>query len=162
VSAADRARTIRIAADPSCGPDALVKGGHVSPLRARPGGVLERAGHTEASVDLARLAGCAPAGVLCEVMNDDGTMARANDLTASCRRHGLTMISIADLITYRLRRDQLVKPVVTTGLPTAYGDFNAVGYQSLLDDGQHIALVKGDVAGQKDVLVHVHSQCVTG
>jgi 3,4-dihydroxy 2-butanone 4-phosphate synthase/GTP cyclohydrolase II len=162
VSAADRARTIRIAADPSKGPDALVKGGHVSPLRARSGGVLERAGHTEASVDLARLAGCTPAGVLCEVMNDDGTMARVDDLTAYSERHELTMISIADLIAYRLRRDQLVQAVVTTRLPTKFGEFQAVGYQSLLDGGQHIALVRGDVAGQKDVIVRVHSQCVSG
>jgi 3,4-dihydroxy 2-butanone 4-phosphate synthase/GTP cyclohydrolase II len=162
VSAADRARTIRTAADPSAGPESLIKGGHVSPLRARPGGVLERAGHTEAGVDLARLAGCTPAGVVCEVMNDDGTMARVDDLTSYCARHKLKMIAIADLIAHRLRSDRLVESVVTTRLPTKFGDFRAIGYRSLLDGGQHMALVKGEVAGQKDVLVRVHSQCITG
>jgi 3,4-dihydroxy 2-butanone 4-phosphate synthase/GTP cyclohydrolase II len=162
VSAADRARTIRTAADPRHGPDSIVKGGHVNPLRARPGGVLERAGHTEAVTDLARLAGCVPAGVLCEVMNDDGSMARVEDLRRYCREHELKMITIADLIAFRRRHERLVERVASTRLPTAFGDFEIVGYQSLLDDKQHVALVKGDVAERDDVLVRVHSECLTG
>jgi len=162
ISAADRACTIRTAADPANGAEAIVKGGHVSPLRARPGGVLERAGHTEAAVDLARLAGCVPAGVICEVMNEDGSMARVEDLRGYCRAHGFKMITIADLIAYRRRHERLVERVVSTRLPTAFGDFEIVGYRSLLDDKQHVALVKGDVAGRERVLVRVHSECLTG
>ena len=128
----------------------------------RPGGVLERTGQTEASVDLARLAGLIPAGVICEVMNDDGTMARVPDLADYCARHGLKMITIADLIAYRRRHDQLIERVVSTRLPTAFGEFEAVGYRSLVDDKHHVALVKGEVAGQPDVLVRVHSECLTG
>jgi 3,4-dihydroxy 2-butanone 4-phosphate synthase/GTP cyclohydrolase II len=162
ISAADRAHTIRVAVDPAKGPEDIVKGGHVNPLKARAGGVLERTGHTEASVDVARLAGCIPAGVICEVMNEDGSMARVPDLHAYCHKHRLKMITIADLIAYRRRHDKLVERVVTTKLPTAFGDFEAFGYRALLDDKHHVALVKGDVAGKADVLVRVHSECLTG
>jgi 3,4-dihydroxy 2-butanone 4-phosphate synthase/GTP cyclohydrolase II len=162
ISAADRAHTIRTAVDPAKGPEAIVKGGHVNPLKAKPGGVLERTGHTEASVDLARLAGCTPAGVICEIMNEDGSMARVGDLQAYCHKHGLKMITIADLIAYRRRNDKLVERVVQTSLPTGFGEFEVVGYRSLVDDKHHVALVKGDVSGQTDVLVRVHSECLTG
>jgi 3,4-dihydroxy 2-butanone 4-phosphate synthase/GTP cyclohydrolase II len=162
ISAADRAHTIRVAVDPSRDASAIIKCGHVSPLRAKDGGVLERAGHTEASVDLARLAGLRPAGVICEIMNDDGTMARLPELSTYCREHGLKMITTADLIRYRRMREQLVERVVATTMPTAAGAFQAIGYRSLLDDRQHVALVKGPVAGRSDVLVRVHSECVTG
>src|SRR3954471_24586978 len=162
ISAADRAHTIRVAVDPSKGPDDIVKGGHVNPLKARSGGVLERTGHTEASVDLARLAGCVPAGVICEVMNEDGSMARVGDLQAYCFKHRLRMITIKDLIAYRRRHEKLVERVVGTRLPTAFGDFEAVGYRAILDDKHHVALVKGEVAGREDVLVRVHSECLTG
>jgi 3,4-dihydroxy 2-butanone 4-phosphate synthase/GTP cyclohydrolase II len=162
ISAADRAHTIRVAVDPAKGPDDIVKGGHVNPLKGRPGGVLERTGHTEASIDLARLAGCAPAGVICEVMNEDGSMARIGDLRAYCHKHGLKMVTIADLISYRRRNDKLVERVVSTRLPTTFGDFEAVGYRSTLDDKHHVALVKGEVSGLEDVLVRVHSECLTG
>ena len=162
ISAADRAHTIRTAVDPANGADAIVKGGHVNPLKAKPGGVLERTGHTEASVDLARLAGLTAAGVICEIMNEDGTMARVGDLGAYCHKHGLRMITIADLIAYRRRHDKLVERVVQTRLPTAFGDFDVVGYRSLVDDKHHVALVKGEVDGHEDVLVRVHSECLTG
>jgi 3,4-dihydroxy 2-butanone 4-phosphate synthase/GTP cyclohydrolase II len=162
ISAADRAHTIHVAVDPSKGPDDIVIGGHVNPLKARAGGVLERTGHTEASVDLARLAGCIPAGVICEVMREDGEMARVPDLAAYCAKHRLKMITIADLIAYRRRHDKLVERVVATALPTAFGDFTAIGYRSLVDDKHHVALVKGDVDGAEDVLVRVHSECLTG
>ncbi|MEI6792246.1 MAG: bifunctional 3,4-dihydroxy-2-butanone-4-phosphate synthase/GTP cyclohydrolase II [Actinomycetes bacterium] len=162
ISAADRAQTIRVASDPNNGPEAIVKGGHVNPLKAKPGGVLERTGHTEASVDLARLAGCTPAGVICEIMNDDGSMARVDDLKEYCERHQLKMLTIADLIAYRRKNDQLVERVVSTTMPTAFGDFMVVGYRSLIDDKHHVALVKGEVSGQPDVIVRVHSECLTG
>ena len=162
ISAADRALTIRTAADPAKGPSDIVTPGHVSPLKAKPGGVLERTGHTEASVDLARLAGCDPAGVICEIMNEDGSMARVGDLRAYCFKHGLKMITIADLIAYRRRHDKLVERVVQTALPTAFGVFDVVGYRSLVDDEHHVALIKGDVSGGDDVLVRVHSECLTG
>ena len=162
ISAADRAQTIRVASDPNNGPEAIVKGGHVNPLKAKPGGVLERTGHTEASVDLARLAGCTPAGVICEIMNDDGSMARVDDLKGYCERHQLKMLTIADLIAYRRKNDQLVERVVSTTMPTAFGDFMVVGYRSLVDDKHHVALVKGEVSGQPDVIVRVHSECLTG
>lgn len=162
ISAADRAQTIRVASDPNNGPEAIVKGGHVNPLKAKPGGVLERTGHTEASVDLARLAGCTPAGVICEIMNDDGSMARVDDLKEYCERHQLKMLTIADLIAYRRKNDQLVERVVSTTMPTAFGDFMVVGYRSLVDDKHHVALVKGEVSGQPDVIVRVHSECLTG
>jgi 3,4-dihydroxy 2-butanone 4-phosphate synthase / GTP cyclohydrolase II len=162
VSAHDRAHTMQVAIDPRTRPSDLVQPGHVNPLKARSGGVLERTGHTEASVDLARLAGLIPAGVICEVMNDDGTMARVNDLVGYCARHGLKMITIKDLIAYRRLNERLVERVVDTRLPTEFGDFEAIGYRSLVDDKHHVALVKGDVAGVPDVLVRVHSECLTG
>jgi 3,4-dihydroxy 2-butanone 4-phosphate synthase/GTP cyclohydrolase II len=162
ISAADRARTIQVAIDPESAPRDLVQPGHIFPLKAKPGGVLERTGQTEAAVDLARLAGLNPAGVICEVMNDDGTMARVPDLERYCARHGLKMITVADLIAYRRRHDRLVERVVTTRLPTAFGEFNVVGYRSLVDDKHHVAMVKGEVDGEKDVLVRVHSECLTG
>src|SRR5271167_5310 len=162
ISAHDRAHTIQVAIDPETRPHDLVQPGHVFPLKSRAGGVLERAGQTEAAVDLARLAGLNPAGVICEIMNDDGTMARVPDLAEYCARHGLSMITVADLIAYRRRHDKLVERVVSTRLPTAFGDFEAVGYRSLVDDKHHVALVKGDVSGEPDVLVRVHSECLTG
>jgi 3,4-dihydroxy 2-butanone 4-phosphate synthase / GTP cyclohydrolase II len=162
VSAHDRAHTMQLAIDPATRPEDLVQPGHVSPLKAKAGGVLERTGHTEASVDLARLAGLIPAGVICEIMNDDGSMARVADLADYCARHRLKMVTIADLIAYRRRNDRLVERVVTTRLPTAFGDFQAVGYRSLVDDKHHVALVKGDVGNRPDVLVRVHSECLTG
>src|ERR1700726_610686 len=162
VSAHDRAQTMQVAVDPSSQPDDLVQPGHVSPLKAKPGGVLERTGHTEASVDLARLAGLIPAGVICEVMNDDGSMARGPDLVSYCAEHGLKMITVKDLIVHRRRSDRLSERVVSTRLPTAFGTFEAVGYRSLIDDKHHLALVKGDIAGKADVLVRVHSECLTG
>jgi 3,4-dihydroxy 2-butanone 4-phosphate synthase / GTP cyclohydrolase II len=162
ISAADRARTIQVAVDPGAAPEDLVQPGHVFPLKAKDGGVLERAGQTEAAVDLARLAGVIPAGVICEVMNEDGTMARVPDLIPYCERHGLKMITVADLIAYRRRTEKLVERVVATRLPTAFGEFTAVGYRSLVDDKHHVAMVKGDVSGAEDVLVRVHSECLTG
>jgi 3,4-dihydroxy 2-butanone 4-phosphate synthase/GTP cyclohydrolase II len=162
ISAADRARTIQVAIEPGSRPEDLVQPGHVFPLKAREGGVLERAGQTEAAIDLARLAGLIPAGVICEVMNEDGTMARVGDLVPYCGRHGLKMVTVADLIAYRRRTERLVERVVATRLPTAFGEFTAVGYRSLIDDKHHVAMVKGDVAGAEDVLVRVHSECLTG
>ena len=162
ISAADRARTIQVAIDPKSTPHDLVQPGHIFPLKAKPGGVLERTGQTEAAVDLARLAGLNPAGVICEVMNDDGTMARVPDLKRYCDRHELKMITVADLIAYRRRNDKLVERVVTTRLPTAFGEFDVVGYRSLVDDKHHVALVRGEVDGAPDVLVRVHSECLTG
>jgi 3,4-dihydroxy 2-butanone 4-phosphate synthase/GTP cyclohydrolase II len=162
ISAHDRAHTIQVAIDPASRPADLVQPGHVFPLKARTGGVLERTGHTEASVDLARLAGLTPAGVICEIMKDDGTMARVSDLVPYCERHGLRMITVADLIAYRRRTEKLVERVVATGLPTTFGEFSAVGYRSLVDNKHHVALVKGDVEGKEDVLVRVHSECLTG
>jgi 3,4-dihydroxy 2-butanone 4-phosphate synthase / GTP cyclohydrolase II len=161
-SAHDRARTIQVAIDSSTAADDVVVPGHIFPLKGRSGGVLERAGHTEASIDLARLAGLNPAGVICEVMNDDGTMARVPDLVPYCERHGLRMVTVADLIAYRRRNDKLVERVVETNLPTAFGEFTAVGYRSMVDHKHHVAMVKGEVAGEPDVLVRVHSECLTG
>ena len=162
ISAADRAHTIQVAIDPESRPADLVQPGHVFPLEARPGGVLERSGQTEAAVDLARLARLNPSGVICEIMNDDGTMARVPDLVPYARRHGLKIVTVADLIKYRRRNEKLVRRAATVSLPTRYGDFKAVGYESVLDGGHHVAIVKGDVAGKKDVLVRVHSECLTG
>jgi 3,4-dihydroxy 2-butanone 4-phosphate synthase/GTP cyclohydrolase II len=162
VSAQDRAHTMQVAIDPATRPSDLVQPGHVNPLKAKPGGVLERTGHTEASVDLARLAGLIPAGVICEVMNPDGSMARVPELERYCARHGLKMITIADLIAYRRRHDRLVEQVVSANMPTVFGEFRVVGYRSLVDDKHHVALVKGEVAGREDVLVRVHSECLTG
>ncbi len=162
ISAADRAHTIQVAIDPESAARDLVQPGHVFPLKAKPGGVLERTGQTEAAVDLARLAGLNPSGVICEVMNDDGTMARVRDLAPYCERHGLKMVTIADLIAYRRAHDRLIERVVGTRLPTAFGDFDVIGYRSLVDDKHHVALVKGEVSGHPDVLVRVHSECLTG
>ena len=162
ISAADRAHTIQVAIDPESRPDELVQPGHVFPLTARPGGVLERAGQTEAGVDLARLAGLNPSSVICEIMNDDGTMARVPDLVPYARKHGLRIVTVAELIRYRHRNEKLIRRAATVSMPTKYGDFKAVGYESTLDGGHHVALVKGDVAGRKDVLVRVHSECLTG
>jgi 3,4-dihydroxy 2-butanone 4-phosphate synthase/GTP cyclohydrolase II len=162
ISAADRSQTIQVAIDPATSPRDIVVPGHVFPLKAKEGGVLERSGHTEASVDLARLAGLNPSGVICEVMNEDGTMARVDDLTRYAEKHDLKMVTIADLIAYRRENEKLVERVVSTALPTSFGDFSAVGYRSLVDDKHHVAMVKGDVATGEPVLVRVHSECLTG
>ena len=162
ISAHDRAHTIQVAIDPSSKPQDLVQPGHIFPLKAKAGGVLERTGQTEAAVDLARLAGLTPAGVICEIMNDDGTMARVNDLERYCTHHSLKMITVADLIAYRRRHDKLIERVVSAQMPTDYGDFTVVGFRSLVDTKHHVAMVKGEVAGQEDVLVRVHSECLTG
>jgi 3,4-dihydroxy 2-butanone 4-phosphate synthase/GTP cyclohydrolase II len=164
ISAADRARTIQVAIDPQTSPRELVQPGHVFPLKARAGGVLERIGQTEAAVDLARLAGLIAAGVICEIMNDDGSMARVPDLILYCERHGLKMVTVADLVAYRRQHDKLVERVADaeTNLPTAFGDFFAIGYRSLIDNKHHLALIKGKVDGETDVLVRVHSECLTG
>jgi 3,4-dihydroxy 2-butanone 4-phosphate synthase / GTP cyclohydrolase II len=162
ISAADRSATIQTAIDPSRGAADLVHPGHVFPLRARAGGVLERTGQTEAAVDLARLAGLNPAGVVCEVMNEDGTMARVPDLADFCERHAIAMITVADLIEYRRRTEKLVERTVSVRLPTAYGDFTAIAFREKLTGKTHVALVKGDVEGAEDVLVRVHSECLTG
>ncbi|MEA2157538.1 MAG: 3,4-dihydroxy 2-butanone 4-phosphate synthase / cyclohydrolase [Solirubrobacteraceae bacterium] len=162
ISAHDRARTIQVAIDSSSSPRDLVQPGHIFPLKSRPGGVLERAGQTEAAVDLARLAGLNPSGVICEIMNDDGTMARVDDLVEYCRRHDLKMVTVADLIAYRRRHDKLVERVVSTKLPTGFGDFQAIGYRELIGGKHHVALVKGEVDGEEDVIVRVHSECLTG
>jgi 3,4-dihydroxy 2-butanone 4-phosphate synthase/GTP cyclohydrolase II len=162
ISAPDRSRTIQVAIDPSKGPADLVQPGHVVPLRAKPGGVLRRGGQTEAAVDLARLAGLNPAGVICEVMNEDGTMARVPDLVPYCEAHGLKMITVADLIEYRRRHEKLVERTTSVRLPTGYGEFTAVAFRETLTGKHHLALVKGEVDGMHDVLVRVHSECLTG
>jgi 3,4-dihydroxy 2-butanone 4-phosphate synthase/GTP cyclohydrolase II len=162
ISAADRSRTIQTAIDPHRGAHDLVQPGHVFPLRAKPGGVLERTGQTEAAVDLARLAGLIPAGVVCEVMNEDGTMARVPDLVEFCERHDVKLITVADLIEYRRRTEKLVERTVSVRLPTAYGDFTAVAFREALSGKHHVALVKGEVEGEENVLVRVHSECLTG
>jgi 3,4-dihydroxy 2-butanone 4-phosphate synthase / GTP cyclohydrolase II len=162
ISASDRSRTIQVAIDPSRGPGDLVQPGHVFPLRARRGGVLRRGGQTEAAVDLARLAGLNPAGVVCEVMNDDGTMARVPDLIPYCERHELTMITVADLIEYRRRTEKLVERTTSVRLPTPYGEFTAIAFREKLTGKHHLALVNGDIAGVQNVLVRVHSECLTG
>src|SRR5215210_3027401 len=162
ISAPDRSRTIQVAIDPSSTPQDLVQPGHVFPLRARRGGVLERAGQTEAAVDLARLAGLIPAGVVCEIMREDGTMARVPDLIPYCERHDLKLVTVADLIEYRRRHEQLVERMTTVQLPTAYGEFTAIAFRETMTGKHHVALVKGDVEGADDVLVRVHSECLTG
>src|SRR5688572_26424759 len=166
ISAHDRAHTIQVAIDPRAEPHDLVQPGHVFPLKARPGGVLERTGQTEAGVDLARLAGLIPAAVICEIMNDDGTMARVKDLIPYCRRHQLKMVTVADLIKYRRRTEKLVDRVAEANLPTEFGDFDVVGYRSMVDQKHHVALVKGEVAAAalagEAVMVRVHSECLTG
>ena len=162
ISAYDRALTIKKFTDPNAKPEDFVRPGHVFPIQAREGGVLRRAGHTEAAVDLAKLAGLFPAGVICEIMKDDGTMARLPDLMEFARKHGLKIITIADLIEYRRRREKLVKRIAYADLPSIYGRFTLYVYKSLVDDKEHLALVKGDVATDEPVLVRVHSECVTG
>jgi 3,4-dihydroxy 2-butanone 4-phosphate synthase/GTP cyclohydrolase II len=162
ISAADRAHTIKVLSDSATEPGDLTRPGHVMPLRAVPGGVLRRAGHTEAAVDLAQLAGLSPSGALCELMNEDGTMMRAPQCRAFADEHGLIMVSIADLIRYRRGHERQVERVATTTLPTAFGDFTAVGYRCSLDDIEHVALVVGEIGDGQDILVRVHSECLTG
>jgi 3,4-dihydroxy 2-butanone 4-phosphate synthase/GTP cyclohydrolase II len=162
ISAPDRSRTIQVAIDPKARAEDLVQPGHVFPLRARDGGVLMRAGQTEAAVDLARLAGLLPAGVVCEIMNEDGTMARVPDLIPYCERHGVKLVTVADLIEYRRRHEQLVERTTTVQLPTAYGEFTAAAFRETLTGKHHVALIKGDVDGAANVLVRVHSECLTG
>lgn len=161
ISAADRARTIQVAIDPKAKPGDLARPGHIFPLKAQQGGVLQRAGQTEGSVDLARLAGLNPAGVICEIMNDDGTMARVPDLTAFAKTHKLKMITIKGLIEYRMRREMFVRRMASTRLPTKYGDFEAIAFQNDIDGMTHLALVKGQVKGGDPTLVRVHSGCLT-
>ena len=162
ISAHDRSHTVQVAIDPSKDAADIVRPGHVFPLRARPGGVLERAGQTEAAVDLARLAGLIPAGVICEVMKEDGTMARVPDLVEYCSAHGIKLVSIADLIEYRRRTEMLVERVTSVRMPTALGEFRAVAYREKLTGKYHVALVMGEVDGAENVLVRVHSECLTG
>jgi 3,4-dihydroxy 2-butanone 4-phosphate synthase / GTP cyclohydrolase II len=162
ISAHDRAHTIQVAVDPRSEAHDLVQPGHVFPLKAKGGGVLERAGQTEAAVDLARLAGLIPAGVICEVMKDDGTMARVPDLVEYCQEHDLKMVTVADLIAYRQRNEQLIERVAEAVLPTAFGEFTAIGFRSLVDGKHHVAMVKGEVDGEPDILVRMHSECLTG
>jgi 3,4-dihydroxy 2-butanone 4-phosphate synthase/GTP cyclohydrolase II len=162
ISAPDRSHTIQVAIDPSKGKGDIVEPGHVFPLRAKPGGVLQRAGQTEAAVDLARLAGLNPAGVVCEIMKDDGTMARVPDLIPFCERHGIKLVTVADLIEYRRRHEKLVERTASVRMPTEYAEFQAVAFREKLTGKTHVALVKGDVAGAEDVLVRVHSECLTG
>jgi 3,4-dihydroxy 2-butanone 4-phosphate synthase/GTP cyclohydrolase II len=162
ISAADRAATIQALADPATRPQDLSRPGHIFPLRATPGGVLRRAGHTEAAVDLATLAGRRPAGALCEVMNDDGTMARLPQLQAFARRYEMPIISVRDLIRYRIQQDRFVRREGETRLPTAYGEFRAVVYENTLDGASHLALTYGDLGGPEPVLVRMHSECLTG
>jgi 3,4-dihydroxy 2-butanone 4-phosphate synthase / GTP cyclohydrolase II len=162
ISAADRTATIRAMIDPATAPSDLVRPGHVFPLRYREGGVLKRAGHTEAAVDLARLAGLYPAGVLCEVVNEDGSMARLPDLARFAEAHDLRMISIAHLIEHRRRQEKLVRPVASARIPTIYGEFQAEAYESTVDGRVHVAMVLGDVGDGREILVRVHSECLTG
>ncbi len=162
ISAADRSATIRALIDPATRPGDLARPGHIFPLRYRPGGVLKRAGHTEAAVDLARMAGLYPAGVLCEIVNEDGTMSRVPDLERFCAEHGLLLISIADLIRHRRRTEKLVRRIAEARVPTASGDFTCIAYESVLDAETHLAFVAGEVDGADDVLVRVHSECLTG
>jgi 3,4-dihydroxy 2-butanone 4-phosphate synthase/GTP cyclohydrolase II len=162
ISAADRAATVLTAIDPATKPSDLARPGHMFPLRARSGGVMERAGQTEAAVDLARIAGLYPAGVICEIMNEDGTMARVPQLAKFAKKHGLLMITVADLINYRTRTESLVKRVATAHLPTEYGDFRVYAFDNQVEKQTHIALVRGEIGDGRDVLVRVHSQCLTG
>jgi 3,4-dihydroxy 2-butanone 4-phosphate synthase/GTP cyclohydrolase II len=163
ISAADRSTTIKTAISPKSGPEDLARPGHVFPLRAKPGGVLQRAGQTEGSVDLARLAGLYPAGVICEIMNDDGTMARVPQLMDFSKKHGLKIVTVKDLISYRVKKESLVRRVAVTKLPTSHGeDFTAILYANDIDRMNHIALVKGDIKPDDNVLVRVHSECLTG
>ena len=162
ISAHDRARTIEVLADPEGQTNDLTQPGHIFPLRAQAGGVLARAGQTEASVDLCRLAGLEPAAVICEVMRDDGTMARLPDLEIFAAEHAMKIVSVAEIISYRLRADRLIERVADASLPTPWGEFRAIAYRTLIDDKEHVAMVMGDVTGPDPVLVRVHDQCVTG
>jgi 3,4-dihydroxy 2-butanone 4-phosphate synthase/GTP cyclohydrolase II len=162
ISAYDRAATVKAVVDPASRPEDFVSPGHTFPLRAKDGGVLVRAGQTEAIVDLAKLAGLYPAGVICEIMNDDGTMARLPQLEVVAEQHGLKIVTVADLIAYRRRTEKLVRRVAEASLPTRYGDFTAIAYKSVTDPDQHVALVRGDLSGEEPVLVRVHSECLTG
>lgn len=162
ISAHDRAKTIEVLTDPDTVPGDLRRPGHMFPLRAKPGGVLRRVGQTEASVDLARLAGLEPVGVICEILNEDGTMARRPELEAFSQEHGLKFITVADLVAYRLRRTRIVKRVAEAALPTRFGDFRVFAFESILDNREHLALVKGDITGKGNVLVRMHSECMTG
>ncbi|HEU5207969.1 MAG TPA: bifunctional 3,4-dihydroxy-2-butanone-4-phosphate synthase/GTP cyclohydrolase II [Longimicrobiales bacterium] len=162
ISAFDRAKTIQLLVDPATRPSDLRRPGHVFPLRAVPGGVLRRVGQTEASVDLARLAGLPPAGVICEILNDDGTMARREALETFAREHELTFITVAQIVAYRLQHERLVKRIAEASLPTPYGEFRVIAYENQVDRREHVALVKGDIAGRKNVLVRMHSECLTG
>jgi 3,4-dihydroxy 2-butanone 4-phosphate synthase / GTP cyclohydrolase II len=162
ISAFDRAKTIQVLLDPDTRPPDLRRPGHIFPLRARPGGVLRRVGQTEAAVDLARLAGLPAAGVICEILKEDGTMARRPELEEMARTHELRFITVAQLVSYRLARERLVRRVAEADLPTEYGDFKVLGYTSLVDERDHVALVKGDLAGRENVLVRMHSECLTG
>jgi len=162
ISAADRAETVRTVVDPESKPDDLVQPGHIFPLRAREGGVLVRAGHTEAIVDLARLAGLYPAGVICEILNEDGSMARLPQLEVLSQKYEIKIVTVADLIAYRRRHEKLVHRVAEARLPTAYGEFTAIAYKSNIDPNEHLALVMGDIATDEPVLVRVHSECITG
>ncbi|MEI7886197.1 MAG: bifunctional 3,4-dihydroxy-2-butanone-4-phosphate synthase/GTP cyclohydrolase II [Actinomycetes bacterium] len=162
ISAADRSATIRALIDPATRPADLARPGHIFPLRYSEGGVLKRAGHTEAAVDLSRLAGLDPAGVLCEIVNDDGTMARVPDLIEFCKEHGLLMVTIAQLVKYRRQNEKLVRRVAEARIPTPWGDFTSYVYESVIDGEQHVAMVRGAVQGERNVLVRVHSECLTG
>ena len=162
ISAADRAKTVQVAIDPAAVPSDLRRPGHVFPLRARPGGVLQRVGHTEASVDLARLAGLYPAGVICEVLAPDGTMMRRPALERFAAEHGLTLVTVAQLVSHRLQHERLVHRVAEARLPTPYGEFRVIGYRNDIDDAEHVALVFGEVSGREKVLVRIHSRCLTG
>ena len=162
ISAADRALTARLAADAKVGPDSFVRPGHIFPLEAQPGGVLKRAGHTEAAVDLARMAGMSPAAVICEIMKDDGTMARTPDLLAFAEHHGLKVVTIADIIHHRRQRERLVERVGEAELPTRYGHFRAIAFEDVLIRSSHLALVKGDIDDGQPVLCRMHSECLTG
>jgi 3,4-dihydroxy 2-butanone 4-phosphate synthase/GTP cyclohydrolase II len=162
ISAADRARTIQVAVDPSSRPDDLLRPGHIFPLRAKEGGVLQRVGQTEASMDLARLAGLAAAGVICEILNEDGTMARRPDLDTFSEQHDIPFITVAQIISYRMKHESLVERVAEAVLPTRFGEFKIIGYSNEVDGREHIALVRGDIEGKDDVLVRVHSKCLTG
>jgi 3,4-dihydroxy 2-butanone 4-phosphate synthase/GTP cyclohydrolase II len=162
ISAADRARTIQVAVAPDARPEDLARPGHVFPLRARPGGVLQRAGQTEGSVDLARLAGVRPAGVICEIMNEDGTMSRVPELMKFSKKHGIRIVTIKDLIEYRIQKEMLVHRVADVKLPTKYGEFRAVAYSNEMDQNTHLALIKGEINPKAPVLVRVHSECLTG
>jgi 3,4-dihydroxy 2-butanone 4-phosphate synthase/GTP cyclohydrolase II len=162
ISAADRAKTIQVAIDPDTRPEDLGRPGHVFPLRARPGGTLQRVGQTEASVDLARIAGLKPAGVICEILNEDGTMARRPELEVFARQQNLKFVTVAQIISHRLKTERLVHRVAEANLPTEFGDFRVIAYENDVDNREHVALIKGEIVGEDDVLVRMHSECLTG